>query len=60
MNVTLEEYLQAKQIVKDYRICGNSCYGCGKLFKIEDTTRTIQYAKEYWWCEHCYKEIKDD
>lgn len=58
--ITLEEYRQAQQIVKDYRVCGNGGHGCGKLFKIEDTNHTIQYGQEYWWCKVCYEHIKND
>lgn len=66
--ITLEEYQQAQQIVKDYRVCGGdgegrgACkgHGCGKMFKVEDTTRTIQWGQEYYWCATCYESVKDD
>ncbi len=54
-------YRQAEQVLKDYKICGNGGHGCGKVFKTEDTTRTIQYGQTYYWCnENCYDKIKDD
>lgn len=60
MELTIEDYLKAQEIVKNYRGCGNGGHGCGKLFKVEETVRTIQYGQEYHWCESCYEKIKDD
>ncbi len=57
--VTLEDLKKAKQLLKDYKMCGNSCYGCNKAFKTEETTRTIQHGQIYYWCATCYERIKN-
>ena len=56
--MTIKEYKTAKQIVKDYKVCGNGWCGCGKVFKTKDVTRTIYYGQVYYWCNKCYS--KDD
>jgi hypothetical protein len=63
--ITLEEYLKAKQIVEDYKVCGNwnrrkSGHGCNHVFKTKDLIRTDQYGQTYYWCPKCYEGIKDD
>jgi hypothetical protein len=58
--ITLEEYKEAQQIVKDHRVCGNGGHGCGKVFKKEELNHTIQYGAEYYWCAKCYPAIKND
>lgn len=68
-NPTITDYYLAQDLLKDYKICGNGSrkypapehgHGCGKLFKTEDVTKTIQYAQVYYWCKDCYPKIKDD
>lgn len=58
--ITIENYREAQQTVKDHRVCGNGGVGCGKLFRTEDVIRTVQYAQEYHWCKVCYEKIKND
>jgi hypothetical protein len=46
MIVTKEEYLRAKQILEDHKICGNGC-GCGQVFLNDQVNITIQYGQKY-------------
>ena len=61
--ITLEEYNKARQLLNDYKVCGNWCgrdsgSGCNKVFKTEETNRTVGYGQAYYWCANCY--TKDD
>lgn len=54
--VTMEEYLAAKETVKNHEICS----GCKKLFSKAETEKTIQYAQVHHWCKVCYEAVKNE
>lgn len=62
---TLQEYLDAQKLLKDYKVCGTynggkSGYGCNQIFKIEEVTRITYYGNTHYWCSKCYEQVKDE